>query len=110
MRGRRDPPGAALRFSPPPRFNRLVPRLLHDLQPPRGDVGECGDCVAAGLVVKDQGRSRPGAAPPRCAWRRGGAARCRAEARSGLSLRGALSCARAEALSVHDVMRAWPAR
>jgi hypothetical protein len=43
-----------LRFSPPPRPKHLLPYLLHHLQPFRGNAGEFGDGVAAGLVVKDQ--------------------------------------------------------
>lgn len=58
MRVRRDQPslclGATLRFLPPLRLHHLVPLLLHHLEPPRGNAGECGDCVAAGFVVKDQ--------------------------------------------------------
>jgi hypothetical protein len=51
---RRDPPSAALRFPPPPRHNHLIPRLLHDLEPLCGNAGEFGDCVAAGMIVKNQ--------------------------------------------------------
>jgi hypothetical protein len=54
MRGRCDPPSIALRFLPPPRLKRLVPRILHDFEPFRGNAGEFGDCVAAGLVVNEQ--------------------------------------------------------
>lgn len=43
-----------LRFFPPPRFKHLLPRILHDLEPLRGNAGEFGDCVAAGLVVNEQ--------------------------------------------------------
>ena len=46
-----NPSYELLRFLPLPRFKHLVPRVLHDLEPLRGDAGEFGDCVAAGLVV-----------------------------------------------------------
>jgi hypothetical protein len=49
-----NPSYKLLLFPPPPRLNHLAPLLLHDLQPFRGNVGECGHCVAADLVVKDQ--------------------------------------------------------
>ena len=51
---RRDPPGSALQSSPPPRLKHLVPRVLHHLEPLCGNAGEFGDCVAAGVVMKDQ--------------------------------------------------------
>jgi hypothetical protein len=54
MRVRRDPLSAALRFSPPPRLKHLLPRLLYDLQPLRGNAGEFGDCVAANMIVTGQ--------------------------------------------------------
>jgi hypothetical protein len=49
-----DPPSAALRSSPPPRPKHLLPHILHNLQPLRGNAGEFGDCVAANMIVKDQ--------------------------------------------------------
>ena len=49
-----NPSYELLRFFPPPRLKHLVPHILHDLEPFRGNAGEFGDCVAAGIVVKDQ--------------------------------------------------------
>ena len=54
MRIRLDPPSAALRSFPPPHLKHLVPRVLHDLKPLRGNAGEFGDGVAASLVVHHQ--------------------------------------------------------
>jgi hypothetical protein len=42
------------RPSPPPRLKHLLPRLLHGPEPLCGNAGEFGDCVAAGMIVKDQ--------------------------------------------------------
>jgi hypothetical protein len=39
---------------PPPHPKHLLPPVLHDLQPLRGDAGEFGDCVAASMIVKAQ--------------------------------------------------------
>jgi hypothetical protein len=54
IRGRLGPPSAALRFPPPPRLKHPLPRLLHHLQPLRGNACEFGDCVAADMIVTGQ--------------------------------------------------------